>query len=78
MPIIVVFKGVKIYVYNGAHRPPHIHAIYNEFEVLLKIEDGMIYAGYLPRKQLKWVNDWLTQNAEWVLNIFYELNPHLL
>lgn len=65
-------------IYNGDHRPPHIHACYNEFEVLIIIETGQIYAGDLPTKQLKLVYDWLAINADESLSIFYELNPELL
>ena len=77
MPILENFKGVKIHVYNGEHRPPHIHADYNEFEVLIEIESGEIYAGSLPNRQLKIAFDWLTGNADWALQVFYELNPEL-
>ena len=77
MPTIDSFKGIKIHVYNGEHRPPHIHADYNEFEVLIIIENGQIYAGDLPSKQLKLVFDWLSGNSEWALEVFYELNPNL-
>jgi len=77
MPTIDSFKGIKIHVYNGEHRPPHIHADYNEFEVLVIIENGEIYAGDLPSKQLKLVFDWLSGNSEWALEVFYELNPNL-
>lgn len=45
MPTIDSFNGIKINVYNGEHRPPHIHASYNEFEVLIVIETKDIYAG---------------------------------
>jgi len=69
---------IKINVYNGEHRPPHIHAIYNEFEILILIENKDIYAGYLPNKQLKIVSDWLTVNSDWVLKVFFELNPNLI
>jgi hypothetical protein len=64
-------------LYNGDHRPPHIHAIYNECEVLIVIETGNIYAGDMPNKQLKLVFDWLAGNADWALAVFYELNPEL-
>lgn len=77
MPIIDSFNGIKIHVYNGEHRPPHFHADYNEYEVLIEIETGMIYAGDLPTKQLKQVFDWLLGNSEWALEVFYELNPEL-
>ena len=53
MPTIDKIDGIKINIYNGEHRPPHLHACYNEFEVLLEIESSNIYAGDLPNKQLK-------------------------
>jgi len=45
MPTIDSFNGIKIHVYNGEHRPPHIHANYNEYEVLVDIEKEVIFAG---------------------------------
>lgn len=78
MPTLDTINGIKINVYNGEHRPPHIHASYNEFEVLIVIETRAIYAGELPNKQLRSVFDWLSANSEWVLKVFYELNPNLL
>lgn len=77
MPTIDKFNGIKIHVYNGEHRPPHIHADYNEFEVLIEIERIIVYSGDLPNKQLKQVFDWLAGNADWALEVFYELNPEL-
>ena len=77
MPLIESIKGIKIHVYNGEHRPPHIHADYNEYEVLIEIESRKIYAGSLPAKQLKIVCDWLTENADWALEVYYQLNPEL-
>ncbi len=64
-------------MYNGDHRPPHIHAKYNEFEILIVIETGQIYAGDMPGKQLKQAFDWLSGNEDWALEVFYELNPDL-
>lgn len=78
MPTIDDINGIKINLYNGEHRPPHIHAVYNEFEVLIVIENREIYAGDLPNKQLKKVFDWLSGNTDWALEVFYELNPELL
>ncbi|MCK5105907.1 MAG: DUF4160 domain-containing protein [Cyclobacteriaceae bacterium] len=77
MPTIDIINGIKINIYNGDHRPPHIHAIYNEYEILVIIDTSQIYAGNLPNKQLKRVFDWLAGNADWALEIFYELNPNL-
>lgn len=77
MPTIENVEGIKIVIHNGEHRPPHIHAIYNEFEVLIEIETGKIYAGNLPTRQLKKVFDWIAGNKDWALSIFNELNPQL-
>lgn len=77
MPTIDRIDGLKIVINNGDHRPPHVHAIYNEFEVLLLIETGKIYAGDLPTKQLKRALDWVIENRDWALSVFYELNPEL-
>jgi hypothetical protein len=77
MPTIDYIDGIKISVYNGEYRLPHIHAGYNEYEVLIIIENGEIYAGTLPNKQLRQVSNWLSGNSEWALDVFYQLNPHL-
>ncbi len=77
MPTIDFINGIKINVYNGEHRPPHVHAVYSEYEVLIVIETGAIYAGDLPIRQLKQVFDWLSGNSSWALQVFYQLNPKL-
>jgi hypothetical protein len=77
MPTIDTFDGIKINVYNGDHRPPHIHVLYNEYEVLLIIENSKVYAGKLPRPQMNKALLWLSENADWALEVFYELNENL-
>lgn len=77
MPTIENVDGVRIVIHNGEHRPPHIHAIYSEFEVLIEIETGKIYAGDLPIRQLKKAFDWILGNKDLALSIFNELNPQL-
>lgn len=77
MPIVDRFNGIKVHIYYGEHRPPHIHAVYNEYEVLIDIEKGVIYSGGLLVRQLKMVTAWLADNSDWALALFYELNPNL-
>lgn len=77
MPTIDIIERIKINIYNGDHRPEHIHVVYNEFEELIEIITYNTYAGYLPHKQRKKAIDWLKNNKEWALNIFKQLNPHL-
>lgn len=77
MPTIDTIGGIKINIYNGDHRPPHIHAVYNEYEVLVEIETKETYAGWVPAKQHRKVLKWLAGNEKWALTVFYEMNPHL-
>jgi len=77
MPLIEFFNGIKIYIYNGEHRPPHFHAKYGEFEIVILIETKKIYAGEMPNKQLKKIFDWIEENSDWALQVFNELNPEL-
>lgn len=54
MPIISMFYGIIIRMYfldNQHHGMPHIHARYAEFEASVRIDDGEVLAGELPRKQ---------------------------
>lgn len=50
-------------MYFDDHAPPHIHATYAEHEVLLVIEDGSVYRGTLPGKQLRKVVDFVLDPA---------------
>ena len=77
MPTIDYFDGISINIYYGEHVPPHVHALYNEFEALIEIESKDLYAGYLPAKQLKKVVRWLQENEDEALEIFYQFNEKL-
>lgn len=77
MPLVDAFNGIKIWVYSREHRPPHIHAVYGEYEVLILIETGEIYSGHLPNRKQKQIIDWLSKNSDKALSNFYELNPTL-
>jgi hypothetical protein len=57
------------------YQPPHIHAVHNEYEVLIDFEKRVIYSGGLPSRQLKIVMAWLTKNLDWALALFFESNP---
>lgn len=77
MPIIAVFHGIAIRLYlldNKHHNTPHLHARYAEFEASIRIDDGEVLAGFLPRKQLRLVQAWIELHpdelmADWELAI---------
>ena len=83
MPVISMFYGIIIRMYlidNQHHSLPHFHAKYAEFEASIRIEDGEILAGELPRKQLRLVQAWIELHrdelqADWDLAVAGE-NPY--
>ena len=75
MPTLKITKGVKIDCYYGDHPPPHIHAIYCEFEALIEIRNLSIYGGYLPVRQEKIAIEYVKENQEELLKVFNHMNP---
>lgn len=77
MPVISMFYGVIVRIYyldNQHHGVPHIHARYAEYEAAIRIDDGEILAGELPRKQLRLTQAWIELHrdelmADWELAI---------
>lgn len=58
MPIISVFFGIVIRMYHDDHPPPHFHAAYQGFEAFVRIADGEVIQGALPRKAARLVRHW--------------------
>jgi len=77
MPTLKIINSIKVDVYSREHLPPHLHAIYAEFEELIIIESLETYAGKLPPVQRKKVIDWATDKKEYLLMNFNLLNPRL-
>lgn len=70
MPIISTFYGILIRMYFADHAPPHFHASYQGHEALVRINDGAIMEGFLPKKAQRIVVEWATAhqaelNANW-------------
>lgn len=73
MPTFYVFDGIRICLYFYDHNPPHFHAFYAEFEVLVEISTKSVMQGEMPKKQLKKVLDFANHNEEELLEIWNEL-----
>ena len=58
MPRLSEFYGIAIYMYFADHNPPHFHAIYAEFEALIRIDDGIVIRGELPGTAARLVEQW--------------------
>jgi hypothetical protein len=58
MPIISYFFGIVITMRHNDHPPAHVHAEYQGFEALIRIADGEIIEGKLPRPAARIVREW--------------------
>ena len=54
MPEISRFLGIIIYMYFDEHPPPHFHAKYGSYEILVYLDDGVV-EGRFPRRALRHV-----------------------
>lgn len=58
MPTISAFYGIIIQMFWSDHAPPHFHALYGEYEVLVNIKTLEIMKGKMPRRALSLVLEW--------------------
>ena len=73
MPTIATFDGIKIYIYNTEHNPPHIHAYVAEWSGSFRIADSVMTAGDLPTKNQRKVRRWLDDNRDFAAQKWREL-----
>jgi hypothetical protein len=58
MPEISRFYGLVIKIFFDDHNPPHFHAEYGEYEVLINITTLAIMSGRVPARALGMVTEW--------------------
>ena len=46
------------------HNPPHVHVKYAEYKVLIRIDNGDVYAGSAPSKVLRMMREWMKLHRE--------------
>jgi hypothetical protein len=87
MPAISMFYGVIVYMYfmdNKQHQMPHIHAKYQDNEVVVAIPNGEILEGSIPNSKMKLLQAWIELHkdeliANWQLAVSgqppYKIKP---
>ncbi len=65
------FYGIVIKMYFNEHPPPHFHAEYGEYEVLVNINTLAIISGKLPSRALGLVVEWTSLHQD-ELRILWE------
>lgn len=73
--LMVEIEGIYIEIYSRDHNPPHFHAFYAEYEILIEIKTLKILAGYMPNKILKKVFNIAKIYQNEMLLEFEKLNP---
>ena len=68
VPEISFFYGIHIRLNFRDHSPPHVHVVYGEYEAQVRIADGEIEAGYLPRRAARLVNEWMGLHRDEVMD----------
>jgi len=62
MPTISIFYGIVIQMFWSEHAPPHFHALYAEYEVLINIQTLEVIKGELPKRALALVLEWASEH----------------
>ena len=70
------FNGIKIYLYDNDHNPPHFHAIYGDEAVSIVIDTLGILAGELPPAQMRKVKTWAKDKQVALRTEFERINQH--
>ena len=68
MPEISRFLGIVIYMHFNDHNPPHFHAKYGNFKVIIAIDNLAIIEGNMPPKALSIVIEWASIHQKELLN----------
>jgi len=53
-----------MYFAPGEHRPPHLHAYYQDFVISMNILDGELLEGKMPARQLRLIQAWIEIHRE--------------
>ncbi len=67
MPTISRFYGIVIFMNYRDHAPPHFHARYQDQEVTIEIETGIV-TGKMSRRALNMLFIWLDAHQEALMN----------
>lgn len=66
MPEISRFLGIVIFMNFNEHNPPHFHARYEDYQIIIEINSGVV-EGKFPKRALKHVMEWYEQHKEELL-----------
>ena len=68
MPIISQFYGIIIKMFYNDHAPPHFHAIYGEYELVVGISPITIIVGKAPNRVRSMILEWTALHQQELLD----------
>ena len=63
MPTLSRFYGIFVFMNYNDHNPPHIQVRYQDQEVTIEIESGIV-RGAMSRRALQMIFEWAEQHRE--------------
>ena len=66
MPELCRFLGIVIFMNFNDHNPPHFHAKYGDYEIIVEIGSGIL-EGKFPKRALNLVMEWYEIHKEELL-----------
>ena len=63
MPELSRFLGIIIFMNFNDHNPPHYHANYGNFQIIVEIKSGIV-EGKFPKRALNLVLEWYEIHKE--------------
>lgn len=61
---------IVMYLRNKEHNPPHVHAIYGEYDASFYIKDGNIFEGEFPINGKKLVKQFINKYQKELLTMW--------
>lgn len=58
MPEISRFYGIVIAMFYNEHNPPHFHADYGNYKIMINLDDEIV-TGFMPKRALKLIFEWM-------------------
>ena len=72
MPELCRFLGIIIFMNFNDHNPPHFHAKYGDYEIVIQIETGIV-EGKFPKRALNHVLEWFEMHKDELLQNWYSI-----
>jgi hypothetical protein len=66
MPEISRFLGIVVFMNFKDHNPPHFHAMYGDYQIIVEINTGVV-EGKFPKRALSLLMEWYEIHREELL-----------